>query len=638
MIGFRGQRDLTLEVASGVLHATASTSYNVVLPPGFGQDIFAKDVAEELRRRDPRALIATLSSDNVQSVRDYVTRLHTQWGETVKIPEVRSDVQIDAALKALLHSLPQGRRAVQIVTRFDKILDSLDQFVLGALRDAENLTRLRSVILSPYGYVELKKRWTHGGQVLTASDYGDTHAVREIEPASSEEIMAMLEGNAQVPGHVARFVLELTGGYPAAFRHVVDEWIRRGEPDLRPEIRSHLRAEAERRVRRFVRKLDLPDESHYRDLVLDLHQGVEVEQALLELSHHPWHSALLQEDGLRAEAVGAAAVSAALEDAIGEQRVRDVPAAVLARGRILYERRQYAAAVRLLDAVERTHPTPSIKLLHEHARVMSTLYADDSGEAGIDTDWRRLRRSVQAARRIASDAQLAMKLNPALEDRYGELDTLVERIESASRTGNMRVVDGLAGFRSEQGDPGTSLLLMALKIRAGKALAGNASACHCVLAVPEQIFRTWALWAIGVNFYKAPEGEEEVWRSVSESWAQGTLAIATPGAEFPSFSSFAHFCLELWTVRHGRQGVAPEVDRKGLARALGVLSVRRDHAHALALATASTRKQLFELIDRWFNALLAPCKVHGGFTMEQVVAPIEPLPILDEEGTVVWSE
>lgn len=636
MIGFRNQTELAAEVAEGLVHETAPSSYNIILPPGFGEDALADQISQRLRAMEPRPLVAVLSSDTVRSVNSYITRLHAQWSETLSIPDVRTNVEADAALKQLLHSLPPSRPTVQIIKRFHKILDSLDRFVLGALREAENLAKLRTVTISLFGYDHLKTRWEHAGRLLLASDYGDTHSVRDIEPLSAPDIIAALRTSGRAPPHVVELAISLTGGYPEPFQAVIERWIRMDKPELLPEVRRALRAEAEQRMRRLVKKLDLPNERRYRDLVVDLHQGVDVENALHLLAHHPWQAVLVGDGGLRAEAIGDAAVSVTIEDAVREQQEGSVPATVLKRARLLYERKQYAATVRLLDAVERPTTPDELKLIHAHARVMAILYADGAGEAGVDTDWGKLKKSVDRARGVLALQSSRIGSASQVEERYLDLESLADRIQRATRDGGPRVVDVLSGFRSGAADARAALLLLVLKIQAGCALAGNASACQCVLALPEQLFRIWALWALKLDFYQAPADADDTWRCAEGAWPHGLLTRTEPGAQFGSFESFTYFALSRFRDGEAKARSAPEPDFKSLARALSVLSIRRDSAHAITLANAKMRLQLFQLIERWFEALLAPCLAHEGFTRDELFAQIEPLPIVDGDGSLLW--
>ena len=73
-----------------------------------------------------------------------------------------------------------------------------------------------------------------------------------------------------------------------------------------------------------------------------------------------------------------------------------------------------------------------------------------------------------------------------------------------------------------------ALLLVLCSVEAGRALTGNASAIRAVLPLPEQIYRLWAFWRLGINFYSAAETPPGIWKILRTQWpyaANGRPAI-----------------------------------------------------------------------------------------------------------------
>ena len=135
-------------------------------------------------------------------------------------------------------------------------------------------------------------------------------------------------------------------------------------------------------------------------------------------------------------------------------------------------------------------------------------------------------------------------------------------------------------------------------------ISGDTPACQAALPLLEQIFRAWAFVSLGINYYVAPFGHEEIWKQV-EPFFKGMLRRPIPGEEFSSFEAFAYFSITLHQCAHSDQGdLRPEADQKALARSLGVLDVRRDLAHAVALVNPKLRRNYFEVADRWLDCLL----------------------------------
>src|SRR5262249_61718441 len=107
-----------------------------------------------------------------------------------------------------------------------------------------------------------------------------------------------------------------------------------------------------------------------------------------------------------------------------------------------------------------------------------------------------------------------------------------------------RLVDILAGFAGEQHrDPRGAALLLLIKFEAGKAVAGDGSACQFVLSMPEEVFRVWALWKLGLNFYAAPAAKDVAWGAVEATWpkARGQVQRPEAGQQFPSLYAFGYF-------------------------------------------------------------------------------------------------
>jgi len=640
MISFKNYSSTIDELVSGLVHNSAPTSWNVVLPPVFNEHELGVDLVAELRMRSPAPMVAMVSSDEIQDPRSFVMELHRQWSQTYPLPTPPRDTDPPLALQKLQASLPNNRPVVQILKRFHKILDSLDPYILGAIRTAEQAHKLHTLTIAPYDYDELKKRWENRGKLLILSDYGDTHSLRTVEVLSAKEIEDICAENS-IPGHITELALRITGGYPTPFNQIIHEWIRAGKPSNPRAIEAKLRSVGEQQMKRLVKNLDRDGETRYRDAVIDLHHRIEPEEVLATLSLHPWRSLLLSEDGLRAEALGHAAVSAAIQDAVNNTAGGSVVANVTVKARLMYSRSQYDVVLRLFEGLEDKLLPQHLKLLRAHARVMSVLYGGEGEEPGIDTNWSSLRMRVREARQALDAARDKIEMAAEIESRYEELDQIANSILSASKDGNRRVVDALAGCvePGEAKDPNTALLLLLLRLEAGKAVSGDASACHAVMALPEQIFRVWAAWSLKLSYYTVPEGHTGIWEDVGRAWPTGEFVRPPPGGSFNSFQAFAYFALAMALRSPPEHRAAlPEPSLKALNKALSILEVRRDSAHALATSNARLRQQLFGLIDRWFDALLALSSTRGRPVLrDELRAHVEPLPVVDEHYATIWS-
>src|SRR5215813_11486537 len=251
MIGVRNQENLIEEVVAGLVHSDYPTSWNLVVPPGFGEDGLGDQIAARVREHSSNPVLAILSSDEVQGVDMYARELHRQWSETIQVPGPAQGEATEAFLRRLLSSLPTERPAIQVLKRFHKVLDSLESWVLGLLRGYERNHRLLTVTISPYSYEELKKRWRRLGHLLTASNYGDTHSVYSVELLSPSDILDICRANG-IPDHISQYALDLTGGYPEPFNELIAFWMRMQKPPLQPDVKIKFRKAAEQHLRRFV--------------------------------------------------------------------------------------------------------------------------------------------------------------------------------------------------------------------------------------------------------------------------------------------------------------------------------------------------------------------------------------------------
>jgi hypothetical protein len=121
-----------------------------------------------------------------------------------------------------------------------------------------------------------------------------------------------------------------------------------------------------------------------------------------------------------------------------------------------------------------------------------------------------------------------------------------------------------------------------------------------------------------------------VWKRV-EPCFEGPLRRPGAGEEFPSFEAFAYFAVTAHQESHAAKiELRPEANQKALERSLGVLDLRRDLAHALALVNPKVRRNYFEVMDRWLDCLLR-CDPSVG-TREELLGVVEPLPLLTPDG------
>jgi hypothetical protein len=496
-VRFHNEEQLVDQIVNDLVGAHPSC-WNVVLPPGFGEELLAGELARRLRSHSRRPRLAVRGADNTNaSIGAFVRSLHWQWAEVDRPPR-RLDKSADLYLDMLLAELRgSDRPIILILKRFHKVLDNLNEWVLGKLREEEQARRLHTITLTPLPYAHLKRRWESQQHYFSTSDYGDSrHLQVTVEPPTAAEIVALCQP-LEISDAVADFARKLTGGYPEALAALLEWWVKQDQPGLAPKVRGQMLELARDQLGVFVEWLDPLQDGHYRDQIINLYHGVDAEQAREVLHGHPWKDVVLDQDGLRAEALGAAALKAALSAAGNQESLRSPWFKVAERARRLYERRQYETVLRVLDTAQDNHLGPQDRLLQLHAKIMRELAGGEGVDHfGEDTDCKKLRLALRSARDLLAKAEipLADGDKQKIEGRYRQLEQVADAIVAAgSIRGRLqkRLVDILAGFAGPaHANPRSAALVLLLKLEAGRAIAGDASACQFALPLPEQIFRT----------------------------------------------------------------------------------------------------------------------------------------------------
>jgi len=615
--------DLVDEVVAGVLHEQFPRSGLVILPPCFGAAELAMRFRNKIAEAPSAPPVALMSPDEVRDGEAYLRGLARQWGLRV----AEGHASLEARFELLFAEGSRERPLIQVVNRFHRVLETLESWVLGLMRTEEQRHRLRSVVISPYSYAELKRHWRIGHK-LTVSDYGDTHICRSVAPPDERLLRERCEALG-TPEHIVEYALALTGGFPEVLVGVLECWVRLGRPiRLDRQLQSQLRLEASSRLTAFVRLLDEPGRFVTVRQVIDVHLGVPNESRY-QLTRHPWAAQILRDDGtLRAESLGEQAVEFWLAECRGSDD--NSPASLFAEARGLFRLRQFGASGRLSSSLPDDQQPPAMKLLARHAAIMTAVFGQTgSGSTSEDSDWSTVAQQIKSAEETLTDLRTSEDWKDLVRSRYRELGQIAIHVRQAEREGQARVVDILGGAYGARrpGAAETAALLVLLGIETGRAVSGNAMAIRIVLALPEQIFRLWALWRFSLNYYCAPVLSETTWTDVLAVWPYDAPSRPDEGTDFPSFELFTYVATALHLA--SGSGTAPEPDWTSLKKALSSLGIRRDAAHAVVSSDRKQRERYFDLIERWCSAMIDACPERT--TREELLAKIDPLPLLEDD-------
>lgn len=646
-VDFRDQAAHVERIAADLVGQHPSC-WNVVLPPGFGEERFVEQLAKCLRNRAEPSRLAVRGADQTnKNIVSFVQALHAQWADLPDWPRPlhkQADIYLDRVL-SLLRDDP--RPLILILKRFHRVLDSLDEWVLGVLHEEEEARRLHTVTITPLPYEHLKKRWKSRNHFFCNSLYGSARHKSFIPECSTIEEVLPLAESLNIGTHVAEYAHRLTGGCAEPLGAILEWWVNMNRPQqFTPAIREEMLRLAGDQLARFVKWLDPVEDGTYRDHVIDLYHGINTDQAREAFYIHPWRDIVLDEEWLRAEALGAAALNAALRDPCANGKTSHSPwYEVREHARRLYERGQYVTAEHVLEMLRVHRLRPHDRILQAHAAIMVELSGRRGNELfGGHINCPQLRHAIHEAREALATTPQEMLPGDRqkIEGRYRQLEGVVAAIGTAgSVTGRFqsRIADVLAGFAGEQHkNVQIAALALLVQAEAGKRISGLGTACQFVLALPEQIFRIWALWALGLNYYDAPAVDEFVWKTVANEWPQvhGRLQRAAPGQEFPNFYVFTFYAIACFQALPLEKQVAtPEAGFKDLQRALSAFEpVRTGCAHGFYLPSKRQKQAYFELIDRWLTSLLAVCP--NSVTREELLEIAEPLPLVNLDGTVTW--
>lgn len=627
MIRFAEQDQLVAKIARSLTHSDNSACWQIVLPPGFiDEQSFVGELLTALQKRAPDARMACVHADAVVGRDAYARALAESW----KIP---LEPTAPDPLQTLLGRLSPRHPGIQILTHFHKIVRTLDMQVLGDLREAEQSPgrRLRTVTLTPLPYSELKERWRSEGAAFSVSDYGDTHQLENPAPLSLDALRKTLVTHG-LPTKLVEFVLCVTGGYPAPLQAMIERWEAEDRPPPKPAFIELLRQVAEQRFDRFVAWLDRGGESRYCAYVSDLYHGIEVGNARIHLSLHPWREVLFGPESLRSQAVGMVAATRLAK--LAQNALDAEPGRALwHRARELYRMSRYVEVARMLDAAPALALRAHLRLLSLHARIMAVLIGGINEGSPADADWKQLIFLLEQAQ-IEGGKTLDAEL---LLPRYTELLTTARDVVKALAAGP-RPVDVLGGLRGDGAAPASAVFLIILCLKAGSHMTSPSAALKVVFELPEQIFRCWAYSALQLNFYSAPGGSKDNWHSADAAWRSGgidrsPLERSLPGKEFRSFAAFAFFALAEHAKRGGDAPQAPEPDFAALDRSLSHFDKRKDFAHAVATANEKERRNYFSMIERWLDAFCAVCP--PGCSRLELSARVDPLPLVAEDGVLI---
>lgn len=640
-IGQANEAQLITRVVESLTDRSSVSSWTVVVPPGFGEMYVPNQIAKRLRNHPENPRLAFVKADRITTKADLLRQLYKQWNDD-GIHSKHPDAEAEDLGHVLNIFSGDERKRILVVSRFHRILDWADESILQDLRDAEQAEELQTVVVCIYRLKWIKDQWRKKGRSLLASDYGVEHTVRNVQLVSSSEIFETFKryNGSEIPGRVIHSAIGWTGGYPELMKAVIELWVDQGRPDLTDETSRHLLNAALEKAERIATELDGEEGTRFSELITSVHlrDGDGTERERLSRAH-PWGELLVDDKGLRADAVGEACLTLQVQRAISISAANDPLHTRFQSALRLYRNKQFEQVMKILGPGNGPNDTVETIVLRNHASTMDAIY-----DRGIDADWRGVQASVNAETDTVNTLPLKDRDKKRLRGRLDKLSSLARAASAASTAasaaGSRRIIDfltGLAGPTAVE-DHVVALTLLVLQLESAKSTRGNSDSIRKILSMPEQLFRVWAWWKLGINYYCAPNNSDATWNAADEAWSisgSNRLVRAAPGTQFSGIVAFSYFAVARLLEGNDVVEAVPASDYDELRSQRFVFDWRNDEAHSVSIFNAKNRQKYFELVDNWLKSLCLACP-HGEVERASLLTVVEPLPTL-QDGRLIWQ-
>lgn len=629
MIPFKNQEKILNTLTSELCSLNYPKSWNIVIPPCFYTGHFVSALHERIQQTLlPAMRVSHIPADTVHSPEDLVKEIYYGWTGKVLKNRKSSDTPPNILLAELLNAVG-NKQNILIISEFHKILGKMDERILVALRLAEQAGRINTIAIAIYPHKWLRDKWKKEGHLLNVSNYGDHHYCLNVESYNFTDLKKLLS-KKDIPDDLIEMLYEWTGGIPECMDRVLEEWIGSGRPNLDPKIVDLLRHKACDSLERFAKFIDLDGSRRFSKFIINITQHDKEAESFNQLSRfHPWAKIILNEDGLRINALSDTITQLQMEEAFQQGKIGESVSDIAEFAIYYYQLGKYDLAIQVIQKYRPIYDVARLRLIELHSRIMSSLLGGVSMSPcpGVDTEWGSLIGAIAEARIVLSKVikEEEELFREIIYERYNDLEKLAKCVNKANKSG-VRYLDQLGGLYSEQPDRDLSFTLAVFQFESGRSIPGNTAACKAVIELPEQIIRLWGFWKYGINYYSFPDNGSKVWAKMVDLLSTRLSPIngmPTHGRKFPSFRIYYYY---LFALEQCMNVDFPTWQTKNiLDEELSMLDMRNDIVHATVYINKKNRKKLYDFIDVWLTRLERDCM--GTIDRATAMSKVEPLKI-----------
>lgn len=616
-IGRKNEELQIVRVFHDISDDSSSNNFTLVVPPGFGEAFIPSELKSRLQRERPELPVAFVKCDSITDKHALLSSVCRQWCPGI---DTKGFTSLSQVVKA---SRESHDRRVLILSRFHKLLDYVDSSVMVELRDLEQAGDIRTVVCCIYSLSWIKREWRERGHPLLSSDYGDVHTVYSYQLPSEQEVRQRLRSD--IPISLASSIIAWTGGVPEHVDAVAKLWLDLGSPTVTSAVEDQLRNTVIEKSDAIARQLDETRESRFLDFVVDLWLPPGNTHSASKLSTHPWATFLVRDRDIASEAIGEACFRIKTQRVLKQNVGCDLLSEQLRFARTAYERRQFAQAYEITAGLVKIDRSPETMILEHHSFIMSGLV-----NSGVDVDWGGMQVAVENLQGMIASIIPRQVDRQRLNDRYQDVATLcriINRIQGDSK-GSRRIVDELSKDRSARA---ATLAILFLAYSNAEATRSCTEAVTKVMALPEQIFRVWALWKLELDYDSVPSDRLDVWNVAKREWNSikgGILNIPAAESPFPGFLVFTFFAVAAMQACPEICERAPISSFETLSKKQFIFDWRNDPAHAIVVFSRKNRDRFLAEVKHWLE-----CLCHAAADSDLSLAAMQevfsPLPLLE---------